>query len=711
MRRLNRREYANTIRDLFGFEIPAEMIPDDGEAATFDTVGSEQFFTSSHFEKYLELGREIALQGFTWSGRPQSEPKTTRREPETRVTDQLREKLADLDNKMRMKKEGKSWREMGFKDEGEAEIVFSQFKNRAGKPRLYLSLPLVETGIYLAEVNNETKRFGINHGGCDPRATYKLRVRAGLHSTPPEIRQFVRLTDNVGTIGVLKVQGTAENPETLEMSYRPKFGERNVSFQVQENRADIRVLDAYLRRLDIDEANPASIWIDWLETEGPFYENDRSFFEKLLHPETPQKGKSNQMPWNFGNAGKLIEAFATEAFRRRPPSTEYVDQLTKHFEELRNGGTSFHESMAEVMGIVLASPQFLFLQEAGGADDIQKRSLDDHEFAVRLSYFLWSAPPDDQLYRHGEDGTIRNPEILVQQIDRMLDDPKADSFIEGFTSQWAELDRFDAITVDEEKYFLFNKGLRHSAKRETLEFFKTLVAENLPASNLVDSDFVIINSLLGQHYGLNGAGSDSFEKVSLPAESPRGGILGQTSFLTLGSNGERSSPVIRGAFVMEKLLHDKPAPPPPNVPELGAGSGKPTTNRQMVEIHQSQAVCASCHRKMDVIGFGLENFDTIGKWRDKELVGRKEVPIETGGRLPGGASFENVDGLKTVLLDQNEGLARELTEALLAYALGRTVEFSDSDDVEDILTKLKDSDYPVRSLIYEIAGSEFFKTK
>lgn len=709
MRRLNQREYANTIRELYGFNVPLEMIPEDGEAATFDTVGAEQFFTSSHFEKYLKIGREIATKGFTWAARPRSEPKKTRREPETRVTDQLREKLADLDEKMRMKNEGKTWHEMGFNDEGEAEILFSQFKNRAGKPRQYLENRLVDTGIYFSEVNNETRQFGTNHSGSDPRGSYRLRVRAGINGNPPEIRKFIRLTDEVGTIGVLKVHGTADSPKVVELPYRPNFDQRNVVFRVQENRADIRVLDAYLRRLEIEE--PAAIWMDWLEIEGPFYEKERSFFEELYYPTEPKKGTPPKRIWDFGNARELISRFAFEAFRHEKPSEPYLDQLEAHFQETRSAGAGFDAAVAEVFGIILASPQFLFLQEASTLDEDQPRELDHREFATRLAYFLWSSPPDAELYAAASEGSLLDSKMLSVQIDRMLDDPKSAHFIEGFVSQWAELDRFDAITVDESDYFLFNRGIRHSAKQEVLEFFQTIVNEDLPVSNLIDSDFVVINALLGNHYGIDGAGSNTFEKVSLPADSPRGGLLGQTAFLTLGSNGERSSPVIRGAFVMEKLLHDKPAPPPPNVPELGSAGNKPLTNREMVIMHQEQAVCSSCHKKMDVIGFGLENFDAIGRWREAEKVGRKDVPINPAGTLPGGAAFEDVDGLKTVLLDQNDGLAREVIEALIAYGLGRTIEFSDADDIQAILAAAKSEDFRLRTIIHEIATSKLFRSK
>ena len=724
MRRLNRREYAGTIRELFGFDIPADMIPEDGEAATFDTVGAEQLFTSNHFEKYLALGREIAATGFNWAGKPRTSETAVRRQPEERVTHRLRASLADLDNKMRMKNEGKTWKEMGFKDEGEMKIIFSQFKSRAGKPRRYLQYPLVDSGIYLTDANNETKRFGVNRGGADPRASYRFRVRAGIVGSPPSIRTFFRVTDQVGTTGVLKVRGNDQSSQIVEMTYRPKMGQRNVTLHVEENRADIRVLDAYLRRVDPD-GDPAAIWVDWLEIEGPFYSEDRAFFEKLLHPESPARGKQT-MAWRDSNARELIERFAYEAFRHKSPQTEYVNRLLAIFQSNRDSGQTFDQAMSDVMGVILASPQFLFIQEAAESvarvgEDLEgipaaperrvKRQLGDRELAIRLSYFLWSSPPDAELYRCAEDNTLSQPSVLHAQVERMLNDRRSAAFMEGFTSQWADLQRFDAITVDEQANYYFNKGVRYSATREVLEFFRTLVAENLPAANLISSDFVVVNALLGQHYGLANVESDEFQKVMLPSDSPRGGMLGQTAILTLGSNGERSSPVIRGAYVMEKLLHDKPAPPPPNVPELGAATNKPATNREMVLLHQKQAVCASCHKKMDVIGFGLENFDTIGKWRDSEQVGRKQVPIEPGGRLPGGGTFTDIQGLESELLKEESQLAEELVESLLAYALGRTVEFSDTDDVDAILQNLSNDHYRVRSMVHAVAGSQLFRSK
>ncbi|MCH2204373.1 MAG: DUF1592 domain-containing protein [Lentisphaerales bacterium] len=401
------------------------------------------------------------------------------------------------------------------------------------------------------------------------------------------------------------------------------------------------------------------------------------------------------------NADELIEKFAFEAYRRQRPSSEFLKALQNHFRELRTQGTPYMEAMSEIFALVLTSPSFLYLQE-----DKDTQILSNRELAIRLSYFLWSSPPDEELYA----ANLQNPAIRAVQVNRLLQSPKAKAFYDGFIRQWAELDRFDAITIDVKEQPHFNRGVRHSAGREVREFFSTLVKENLPVRNLIDSNFITINSALAAHYGISGITpkDDSFVKVNLPSNSPRGGLMTQAAFLITGSNGERSSPVIRGALIMEKLLNDKPAPPPPNVPELSAASESPKTNREMVKLHQNKAACASCHKKMDVIGFGLENFDTIGKWRDSELVGNKQVSIDPSGTLPSGGRFATVQEMKKSLLKYEPALAKELVESILAYGLGRTMEFSDSDDVEEILSKIKNNQYRMQDMIREIALSPLF---
>ncbi|MEM7011689.1 MAG: DUF1588 domain-containing protein, partial [Verrucomicrobiota bacterium] len=666
MRRLNRREYSETIRDLFGFGVVLEDIPEDGEIASFDTVGAEQFFTSSHFEKYLELGKKVAFESFRFNYGKRREVTKQRFEPEERVTENRREQLADLDRKMALKKQGATWEEMGFKDEGEAQIIFQQWDSRAEKPRMYLQLPKVDSGVYISDVAKWAS--GSKH--VDIRGEQIFRIRGGVVGDVPDIRKIVRLWDRDSIRGTLRMSGTPDEPQTVEFRTRRDMGRSHLSFQVRENVPEntINTMRGYIDRVqgrgDHTDPRPA-IWIDWVEIEGPFYPDKRPKIEEILFPGMPT-GEGSPYIWNDAKIAELIEKFAFEAFRRRAPDPEYVASLHKMFRDHLAEGMNHRDAMVEVIGIILASPGFLFIDEA---EDEEEQQLTNRELAIRLSYFLWSCPPDEELYA----ADLSDPDTYSKQVDRMLADPKAIALRDGFMSQWAEFERYDAITVDNREHFLFNEGVQHDAKREVLEFFGALIEEDLPIRNLIDSDFVVINNALATHYdiGLPAQKNQDFQKVALPAESPRGGLMTQTAFLTTGSNGERSSPVIRGALVMEKLLHDEPAPPPPNVPELGSADGKPRSNREMVEMHQQQAVCSSCHKKMDVIGFGLENFDTIGRWRDTEKVGNRQLPIEPGGTLPDGSAFTDVQELKEVLLQHEDDLAREIIESLLAYSLGR----------------------------------------
>ena len=709
MRRLNRREYSATIRDLFGFDVALDDIPEDGEIASFDTVGAEQFFSSAHFEKYLELGKKIALESFRFNYSPRREVTTERTEVETRVTQQMRENLADLDKKMAMKEAGATWKEMGFEDEGDMEIIFRQWDSRAELPRRYLQYPLVDSGAYISDVAKWV--FAARH--IDPRGEYVVRIRGGIHGQHDKLRQIVRVWSNHRTLGTIRLNGTPESPESVELRVRQPLDQSHLAVHVRENVPEnaINTLRGYLNQLEGPGENTdprAAVWIDWIEIEGPFYPERRPKIEDVVFRDQPTGG-SNPYIWDDAKMPELIEKFAFEAFRRRQPEPEYVAGLHDVFQKHRAAGMNHRDAMIEVIGIILASPAFLYLQEEASSSGKPSDTLTNRELAIRLSYFLWSCPPDEELYA----AELSDAAVYAQQVDRMIADPKSKAFRDGFVSQWAEFDKYDAITIDnsERANFRFNEGVQQDAKREVQEFFGMLMEENLPASNLIDADFVTVNAAMAAHYGLDfpTTKTDEFVKIPLPADSPRGGLMTQTAFLVTGSNGERTSPVIRGALIMEKLLHDKPNPPPPNVPELDKASSTPKTNREMVELHQARAVCASCHKKMDVIGFGLENFDTIGRWRDTEKVGNQEVPIEPGGTLTDGSAFANVQELKQVLLAHEDALAKELLQSMLTYALGRTIEFSDSDVVEALLAKLKPDNYRVRSMIREIALSPQFR--
>ena len=522
------------------------------------------------------------------------------------------------------------------------------------------------------------------------------------------MRRVALIQDSHEIRGTIGLRGTPENPETVEVRLRQPMGRYGMTLSVSENLppstwGNISWGDNHLRRLQGSLDPYTSLWIDWIELEGPFYPEKKLFFEEIV-----DRMKAEKKYQKDEHADELIEAFTYEAYRRRTPNPDFLAGLKARFHELRADKKSYEESLTEVFALVLSSPSFLYLQEAEAAGSGVK-SLDNRELAVRMSYFLWSAPPDEELYA----ADLVDPAVRAAQVDRLLNSPKAKAFHDGFVGQWSELDRFNAITIDEAAEPHFNVGVRHAANREVREFFRTLIKENLPARNFIDSDFVTVNSALAAHYGIPGIApkDGSFIKVKLPADSPRGGLMTQAAFLITGSNGERSSPVIRGALIMDKLLHDAPAPPPPNVPELSAASDEPKTNREMVKLHQQQTACASCHEKMDVIGFGLENFDTIGRWRTTETVGKEQVAIDPSGILPGGDKFGTVQELKKSLLKHEPDLAKELVQSILAYGLGRTIEFSDADDVEEILDKLKANQYRMRDMIREIALSSLFTRK
>ncbi|MFT5131353.1 MAG: hypothetical protein ACI8W8_004989, partial [Rhodothermales bacterium] len=320
-----------------------------------------------------------------------------------------------------------------------------------------------------------------------------------------------------------------------------------------------------------------------------------------------------------------------------------------------------------------------------------------------------------------QEGSLRRPEVLAQQVDRMLKSPKAEAFFEGFVSQWMHLERFDQVGLDSKLLLHRTDGMIHASKREPVEFFKTLVRENLSTATLIDSDFVMANGVLAIKYGLaTHYTGDGFKRLELPPDSPRGGLMTQAAFLSSGTMGNRSSPVIRGSLVKEVLLNDPPPPPPPNVPELVAAGTDPLASvRSLVELHQKKAQCASCHARFDFIGLGLENFDAVGLWRDEELVTEAEeavniphrpkkiYPIDASGSLPNGETFSDVRGLKAALLKQQHKVAASIFEGMLCYALGRDISFTDRPHIERTLDELR-PDFGIRDMIKQIVGSKPF---
>ena len=419
------------------------------------------------------------------------------------------------------------------------------------------------------------------------------------------------------------------------------------------------------------------------------------------------------------DAREIIARFARRAFRGKEPGAEFVDRLVAIFHQHQQQGETFEGAVTEALAVVLASPEFLYLAEAGGSGG----ELTELELASRLSYFLWSAPPDEQLLAAARNGSLREPDELRQQVDRMLNGPKSWALVTGFTHQWLDLDRIDFFQFDEEKYADFDESTRLAAVNEVYHLFDTLLRDDLSARHLLESDFVVVNGLLAEYYGIEGVTGDDWQKAPAPEE--RGGLLSMACTLAMGSDGQRTSPVERGAFVLRKLLNDPPPPAPANVPQLSRLNDQILSTRERLKIHQAQPQCAHCHRKIDPIGFGLENFDAAGRWREEETIfeikyNKKGNPkkkavetrkIDAGGQLHKGPAFDDFFELREVVASRTESFSRGLVEALLEYALGRQIGYSDEPLIDELHQAMRRDDDRLRTLIHEITQSKAFHAK
>ena len=706
MRRLNRREYANSIKHLFGFTLNPDELPADDPGEHFDTIGSDQYFSAYLFDKYLEVGRKIAKDALHWNRKAQSKVSVKVTDPEKvripRIRENVKKRKARFEEIILGLESGKTWKDLGFNDAREFYYYMKFDAERTGRPERYLHRQYLDKGIYF------TGQWGIifigvNHT-IDPRASYKIRILAGINNNPPERRKFLQVLADGETIAQPKVHGTNHKPQWIEFEHTPKMGKR-LSLQISERRHKETVIrfDHYTNIVD-RYGDEASIFLDKVEIEGPFYP-ERSVFEKML---LDKDGKAIKITQE--SSRDIIDKFAFELFRHKQADPDYMSGIHDIFKAKFESSKNAEEALSEAIAVMLSSPSFLYVNEESTAEP-NEGLLSDREFAIRLAMLLWSSPPDAQLFTAAEKGTLRKPEVLSSQIDRMLDDTRSKSFSHAFMSQWMDLSRFDQIAINNRKFPLFDKSIRAAVKLEPLEFFDVLMRENLTLTNLLDSDFVVINSGLAHHYGMKGFNKPGFHKVKLPDDSPRGGLLGTAAFLTMGSTGEHSSPIIRGALVLEKLLHDPAPAPPPNVPQLSEASEKPVSISEAIRLHQSKAQCASCHSKMDPIGFGLENFDAIGQWRENEHVGKKAMRVNTKGSFPGNKSFTNITEFKDHLLSYKDQLTESLVEGIMAYGIGRKIQFSDQDEITKLTEQVRTNNYKARSLIHALVNSKSFQSK
>ena len=725
MRRLNRREYRNSIRSLLGVEVDVSELPDDANSGGFDTAGASLFFSSDQFEKYLAIGRQ-ALDQAIITGQSRQRMRRTR-QAEVAASKYIRQRFQAL---LSSHQRAEKWRasnrppaDFGFIDAARVKFEDDQYARRGPGFEWCLKHPASATGAILATFFAGMYIDVTDIPAAAPPGRYLLRVHAGVLKNAPQSGAFLELgiidsSAQRGEMSVLacrSVRGTINHPEMIEFpitvtaSGSRRFGLR----ERQHNSRDAARLRFLAARRNKQPLPAPTVWIDKVEWEGPLNDPDP------LPPDL-RIGFSgtNQVPPD-AHTRRIIRNFAVRAFRNRAPDEVYVDRLMDLFRARLEDGEPFAEAIRTPLSVILASPAFLYMIEPAWKQEA--RQLTERQFAIRLSFFLWSSPPDAALYRAARDGDLRRPEGLRNQVNRMLRDPKSREFISGFTNQWLQLERLDFFQFNSSLYPDFDESVRQAARQEVYHSFETVLRENLTLHALLNPDFIVVNDLLAHYYGIPDITGHQFRKVPIPPESPRGGLTGMAAILAMGSDGERSSPVERGAWVMRKLLHDPPPPAPANVPQLDRLAGKLLPARKLQTAHMTAPQCAQCHRRIDPIGYGLENFDAAGRWRNRELtqiVARKGIvkqkklhPIDASGTLPDGTPFADFFELRKRLAERQPSFARSCVESLIAYSLGRPYGFTDQDLAEEILAGSGDQTPALQDFIHTLVQSRQFRTK
>jgi hypothetical protein len=572
----------------------------------------------------------------------------------------------------------------------------------------YASLPHRDTGAYLKPTKG-TGRVIVSPENV-PLGNYTLRVRVGAVKGADPSRRFIDVGHPQRTytafefdyglegraISTHQVSGTIEEPQIIEVPL--------------EVRSDT------IREFAVQEKQPNNGKMK-VELEGPHSAsktNTRSPLQLVLdrNPGSTERQEARAILTDFANA----------AFRRVKPEAEFIDQLVAIYETRRKSGDSFDEAIRTPLSVILASPGFLYLFEPG--DEAERRQLNDRELAVRLSYFLWSGPPDAELLQLAEQNKLHLPEVLRQQVDRLIADPRSDDFVAGFVHQWLDMERLDFFQFDVNLHRDFDESTRAATREEVYQSFAHLLRTSKDGrlGKLLKSDYVFVNGLLATYYGIEGVTGDEFRKIKLPADSPRGGLLGMAAIHAMGSDGVVSSPVERGAWVLRHLLNDPPPPAPPNVPQISRLEGQILTTRERLLAHQEEAQCASCHRKIDPIGFGLENFNAAGKWRTEDSyqardgrgrgVGkRKTWAIDASGAFHKGPGFNDYHELRDLIAEREQDFARGFTEHLIEYALGRPFGFTDEDLANELVRTAQSKEFPVSEFIHALVQSTSFRTK
>lgn len=713
LRRLNGTEYENTLRDLLAVNVTVKsLLPEDNVAAGFDNISAALEVSAGHLLNYQQAAEKAILATIPIAPQmPFSDKRTGKQIVEHPQFKQ------GLDKSHYVK--------------GDSLVIHARLPDHYAIIQTALAL---QKGRYRIT----TSAYAIGTGGKP--LTMAMICRPVRERGWPEIQTCRDVPENTPTVFEAEFEMNRECHAWLAAWNLPER------------------YDFFLRKIpDVRTFQGPGLVIEWIKMEGPFgpwppesygrlwkdvplkpRSVARAEAENQKIPAVPEKAPESY--WQNTNplvpaslkpredAERLIREFLPRALRR-PVSEELTQQYVKLVHGRLDEKYSFLDAMVFGYKAILTSADFLYLIEPGTtalteAKDFRSTRLDDHAIANRLSYFLWSSLPDAALLKIADAGGLSQPAGLRAQVERMLADPKAHRFTENFTGQWLDLRKLNDTTPDPKLYPEFDAYLHWSLPRETELTFEEILKHDRSLLEFVDSDWSIVNERLAHLYGIPDVVGQEMRKVKLPPGSHRGGVMTQASVLRVTADGTRTSPVLRGKWVLDRIVGKPPSPPPPDIPLFEPDIRGATTIREQLAKHRNTAVCATCHNHIDPPGFALENFDPIGGWRDfyrapkqtkKGVVKGKRYyqgpDVEVGGVTPEGDSFKTIDDYKKILLKDKDQLARNLATKLLIYATGADLQFADRDVVEQIVANVRAKDYGFRELVHQVTESRVFLHK
>ncbi len=728
LRRLNRAEYRNTIRDLTGIDFDVSAFPQDPPAGGFDNNGGALTLSPLHVETYLAAAQQILDRALVEGDRPAAIH--WRFEPRVGPADRTRKRLDERNNPIvnggNNQQEGdwvvvhhNSWdKGVGARDfRVPTAGTYAIRVHAAGRTPNHEAV--VEAAGKILKHRQEEQDEKNPKGKMWTQRQYDddlahFRTDRMYDYGPPRIKLVLQLGPQPRTVAEFDADGTPEKPKLHEFQARFTTESAGVGFEYAY--AIPKVLENFWMQGHDAFARP-ELMIDWFEIEGPLYDAwPPTSHTRILFESSQQKSDEARY------AREVLTRFMTKAFRR-PVAASEIDSKLALFRAAR-AEKSFVEAIRVPLIAVLTSPHFLYLVETPAAQDAKETKpstspLSDFELASRMSYFLWSTMPDAELIRLAEQRKLRDPKVRQQQVDRMLAAPRSAALVENFAGQWLGLRDVGANPPAADLYPQYDRHLETSIVEESEQYFAEFLRHDLDARQMIRSDFVTINERLARFYGIPGVRGDEFRRVDVPEGVRRGGIVTQASILTTTSNGTRTSPVKRGTWILKTLLGIDPGLPVANAGEIAPkvpGIDKATV-RKRLEIHRELPQCARCHSKIDPLGFALENYNASGEWRDQEGFGykgrisRDDPKIDASSQMPDGTRIDGIEGLQTAMLAKEDLFLGCLASKLMTYGCGRELGLADQPAVKAAVDDMKKQGYTLQSLVRSIVVSEPFTAK